>query len=241
MPIRAITIDFWSTLYVARTDGYSTRRRQRILRQYLRAHGFRVPMHRIHEAIMASRRRAEAIWFDEQRTATARERLSWILSDLGVELPQPVLDQLICDLEEALLREKIVLIDGAREAVQALAERWPLGLISDTGMTPGRILRRFMARDGILHLFQHCTFSDETGRAKPHPEQFLRTLERLGCRPEEAVHVGDLTATDIVGARQVGMKAVQFVGETDGEDTSLADAVVSSYHELLTVLEQLDR
>ncbi len=236
MPLRAITFDFWGTLYVAHPDGLSREARTEILHRHLTEHGYRIPLQRLRAVLEDSFQRAHRVWLEEVRTADALERVGWMLADLGVTLPAPAREALARELEEALLDQSVTPIPGAVETVQALARRYRLGLISDTGMSPGRVLRRFLARDGLLDLFACCTFSDETGRAKPHERQFLDTLERLGARPEEAAHIGDLTVTDVTGARRVGMKAVLFTGVTQGQDPSLADAVIESYHELPSIL-----
>ncbi len=239
MALQAVTFDFWGTLYQARFDGTSREPRTDILQRYLTRQGYEIPRERLRVALDESFQRAGDIWLGEQRTADAPERVGWILKALGVTLPRDVLAAMTKELEEASLADKITLVPGAAETLHELANHYTLGLISDTGMTPGRVLRQLMARDGILDLFRHCTFSDETGRAKPHPRQFLDTLNELGVSPVEAVHVGDLTATDIVGARNVGMRAVLFTGVTQGQDASLADAVIASFDELPAVLHRL--
>lgn len=241
MALRAVTFDFWGTLYQARFDGTSREPRTEILQRYLARQGYEISRERLRAALDESFERANEIWLSEQRTADAPERVGWILKALGVTLSRDAVIMMTKELEEASLAEKITLVPGAAETLRELAHHYTLGLISDTGMTPGRVLRQLMARDGILDLFRHCTFSDETGRAKPHPHQFLDTLGQLGVSPEEAAHVGDLTVTDIVGARNVGMRAVLFTGVTQGQDPSQADAVIASFDELPTVLDQLSQ
>ncbi len=239
MALQAVTFDFWGTLYQARFDGTSREPRTDILCRYLTQSGYTIPRERVRAALDDSFQRAGEIWLGMQRTADAPERVGWILEMLGVSLPQAALDAMTRELEESLADEALTLVPAAAETLRELAGRYHLGLISDTGMTPGRVLRQFLARDGILDLFEFCAFSDETGRAKPHPRQFLDTLERLGVWPEEAAHVGDLVVTDIVGARSVGMKAVLFTGVTQGQDPSLADAVIASFDELPAALHRL--
>jgi putative hydrolase of the HAD superfamily len=46
------------------------------------------------------------------------------------------------------------------------------------------------------------------GKTKPHEAIFLRMLELLDVRPEEAAMVGDTLEDDVEGARRVGMRAV---------------------------------
>jgi putative hydrolase of the HAD superfamily len=47
--------------------------------------------------------------------------------------------------------------------------------------------------------------SAEAGAPKPDPAVFLCALERLGIRPERALHVGD-SEPDQAGARAAGMR-----------------------------------
>jgi putative hydrolase of the HAD superfamily len=50
--------------------------------------------------------------------------------------------------------------------------------------------------------------SEECGVAKPDPAIFRSALERLGVAAHEAVMVGDSWANDIVGAANIGMRAI---------------------------------
>lgn len=63
---------------------------------------------------------------------------------------------------------------------------------------------------GLLKYFADgCRLSAaDVGFLKPHPMIFETVLQCLGVEAEEAVFVGDNLAADIVGAQQVGMKAV---------------------------------
>jgi len=59
-----------------------------------------------------------------------------------------------------------------------------------------------------LRFFSVTVFSDENGYNKPHGSMFEKALSGPDVEPSEAVHVGDTFATDIVGAKAAGMKAV---------------------------------
>jgi putative hydrolase of the HAD superfamily len=52
--------------------------------------------------------------------------------------------------------------------------------------------------------------STVVGIEKPDPGIFKLALRRIGCPPENVVHVGDMLSTDIAGARGVGIEAVHF-------------------------------
>ena len=170
------------------------------------------------------------------------EWLREMMAFVQVDLPKAALAGLWRPVEEVLLHDEgPVLIPGVLEVLPRLAERYPLGLISDVGLTPGRVLREFLRRDGLLPLFRVLTFSDEAGRTKPVPEVFLRTLAALDARPEQAAHIGDLPETDLAGARSVGMHAVLFLGASNREDgLAMADAAFDDYDELEALLAGLD-
>ena len=80
--------------------------------------------------------------------------------------------------------------------MRALAARGvALGIISNTGRTPGTVLRRFLEGHDLLRYFRAVTYSDEIGRRKPDGEIFRRTLAQLGPElgavPAEIAHIGD--------------------------------------------------
>lgn len=56
--------------------------------------------------------------------------------------------------------------------------------------------------------FEVLGVSHLEGVEKPNPEIFHRVLARLGARPEEALHVGDLPDLDRAGAHAAGCAAV---------------------------------
>ena len=93
-----------------------------------------------------------------------------------------------------------------------------IGLISNTGMTPGFTFRSYMEERGMLDFFQTLTFSDEVKLAKPGSEIFKITLKALGATPEQTIHVGDHVTNDVVGAKRCGMKTVWISGFYERED-----------------------
>ena len=75
--------------------------------------------------------------------------------------------------------------------------------------------------------------------SKPHTRIFQITLDRLGAQPHEAVHVGDLTHSDIAGAKAIGMYAVRMAANYDDANRSVEpDAIVGSYAEFEEWLEK---
>ena len=119
--------------------------------------------------------------------------------------------------------------------------------MSNTGRTPGWVLREVLTRYGLTERFDVLVFSDEHGACKPLPSIFETLLRGLGAAPAEAVFVGDNAYADVWGAQQAGMRAVLFDPPSRGHaigpvnDTVgpvQPDATIRSLSELLPLLEE---
>ena len=237
--LHAVTFDFWQTLY---QGTFAQEERLRLLEETLARHSQSRPYADLKAAYRHTLSIWERFWREEHRSITSERWLHEILLALDADLPEDVLTDLCRSIEEILLHsDGPRLVPGVAETLPRLSRRYRLGIISDTGLTPGRVLRKLLHRDGLLLHFHALTFSDETGTTKPLPEQFLRTLDALKARPEQSAHIGDLPETDLVGARAVGMKAVLFLGESRRQDgRTMADATFEKYDELENLLEKLE-
>jgi putative hydrolase of the HAD superfamily len=235
--LRAVTLDYWGTLY---QGDFVRPYRLALLGELLAQTGQRRTPDELQAAYAHCWDVFDLLWKQQHRSMTIAHWLSEFLSFLQVELPPDLQAGLYPPLQEALLERPPHLVPGVAEVIPRLAARYRLGVISDVGLTPGRVLRELLRRDGLADCFRAMTFSDEVGATKPLPEVFLHTLATLEVRPEEAAHVGDLPETDLAGARGVGMKAVLFLGMSHREDgREMADGVFSSYGELEEVLARL--
>ena len=116
-----------------------------------------------------------------------------------------------------------------------------VGLISD-GLHD--VQRRKLNALGLGPVFDAVVFSDEWGREnwKPSTRPFLEILQRLGVTADSAVYVADNPLKDFLGARQVGMHAIQILREggeyaraTAPTPQHAADRVIHD----LSVLERL--
>jgi putative hydrolase of the HAD superfamily len=234
--LQAVTFDFWGTLY---QNAYAREDRLRLLGGALERHG----QPRSLEDLVAAYEHAlsvwDRVWQQERRSIPIERWLDELLVHLDAGLPEEAERAVGRAMEAVYLRgDQPRPVPGVTDVLPRIAERFRLGLISDTGFTPGRVLREVMRRDGLLGYFDALTFSDELGRAKPQPEPFLHTLRLLDARPEAAVHIGDLPETDLRGARGVGMRVILFLGVSHRDDgRALADAVFEDYDQLEQLLE----
>jgi putative hydrolase of the HAD superfamily len=237
--LKAITFDFWNTLYQAAPYAFALRRQ--FLYEVFAKNHVDVDVEQVDTAEDVARTEWNRTWREEYRTPSAAEWVRWMLDELLITLPPDDFNALADYFDRSLLEADPgpALIDGAAETVQRLAQRYKLGVISDSGLSTGKTLRHFLKRDGLLDCFACTTFSDEVGASKPHARIFQITLDRLGVQPREAVHLGDLTHSDIAGAKAIGMQAVRLAANYDDANRSVEpDAVVNSYAEFEEWLEK---
>lgn len=94
---------------------------------------------------------------------------------------------------------------GAAEGLAALRARGlAVACISNSNGTVEALLRDV----GLGEALDFVVDSGVVGVEKPDPAIFRLALERAGVKASEAMHVGDLYAVDVVGARRAGLEPV---------------------------------
>ena len=94
-------------------------------------------------------------------------------------------------------------LPGAREAVEALSQKYKLYLASNgtSKVQAGRL-----ESANISQFFQEIFISQDIGVNKPDPEYFRRCFARIpGFDPKKAMIVGDSLTSDILGGIQAGI------------------------------------
>ena len=140
MAVHALTIDFWNTMVVARTNG---RRRQSQRLDYLlgvvQSRRPEATEETVRQAYRAAANRWDTAWKQHHAMPTASEllRTIWDLLDLDVEDAQH--REAVCVVEEGVLFGPPVFAEGLEEALAWAAARYRLGIISDTMFSPGRV------------------------------------------------------------------------------------------------------
>ncbi|MDP3274990.1 MAG: HAD-IA family hydrolase [Deltaproteobacteria bacterium] len=93
--------------------------------------------------------------------------------------------------------------EGLRESLCALrAAKVPVCIVSNS---EGKLSPLFEAL-ALSECFDAVIDSALVGVEKPDPAIFALALERFGVRKENALHLGDTVATDIVGAQRAGIR-----------------------------------
>jgi predicted kinase/FMN phosphatase YigB (HAD superfamily) len=234
---RAITFDCWNTLLVEEDWPRAHAMRVSALHDIAAEAGIDVPREAAGRAFDTAWARHQDLWC-EGVASGSREIAAWGLDALGVATSEQTFEHLVRLFEEASHTSHVKALDGARELLGVLvAADVPCGLVCDTGLTPGRQVRRLLDRAGLLEALTTQVFSDEIGVPKPAALTFTAALEPLGVAPEQALHVGDLRRTDVAGARAIGMHSVRIRDRYDDTGPEAeADYVVTSHTELRKAL-----
>jgi HAD superfamily hydrolase (TIGR01509 family) len=127
--------------------------------------------------------------------------------------------------------ERLPLIDGAVEAVERIAARWPLGLASSSNR---ELIDRALEASGLARHFRATVSSEEVARGKPAPDVYLEAARRLGIEPTECAAIED-SANGIRSAHAAGMRVVAIPNPTfppPDDVLALATPVLRSIREL---------
>lgn len=152
-----------------------------------------------------------------------REGFRRMLEDIG--RPDNALATRLGDVYYETRYSLEALFDDVRPALEALATRFTLGIISNGNTYPRQL--------GLEELITFSVYSEHHGGIeKPDPRIFRIALEEAGCGPHQMVHVGDDLVGDVAGAQSAGIRAVWLNRdgqrrpasvEPDWEITSLAE------------------
>ncbi len=88
--------------------------------------------------------------------------------------------------------------------LEILSKKYKLGVIANQSLGTKERLDNW----NIGKYFDVVVSSAEAGCAKPDLKIFNLALEQAGCKPNDAVMIGDRLDNDIVPAKQIGMKTV---------------------------------
>jgi HAD superfamily hydrolase (TIGR01509 family) len=193
---------------------------------------------------------SEHVW-DAAREALARERggrwperaqqdmmgmssLEWsryMHDRVGLREPPEEISSEVVRRLESIYREELPLIDGAPEAVAALAKRWPLAIASSSNRP---IIDLVLELSGLGRHVAATVSSEEVPRGKPAPDVYLEAARRLGADPARTAAIED-SHTGILSAKASGMRVVAIPNARyppDEQALAAAETVLPSICEL---------
>lgn len=224
--IAAVTFDLWDTLVQEYPGGSDKVAKARIegIRRVLGGFGLEHSRDELTKAYAKTGDFLDLTW-SKKRDMSVRDQVLFLLSSVDDKLAGKLktseieaVEKVYCD---GIFEMPPRLLPGAKDSLKSAKSRgYKVGLISNTGRTPGTTLRVLMEQMGILQYFDATTFSNEIMVRKPAETAFKVTLEKLRVQPKVSVHIGDDPDKDVAGAKQVGMRAIQVV--RDGARKSLS-------------------
>lgn len=246
-PLNAITFDLWQTLILDTPEMGRPRAQVRLggVREALRGAGFDFPFEKLADASRACYRICDEVrtaegdvTFDEQIDIFLREVQPGIVDLIGPEA-RALVSRSYAD---SYFAHPPKIDDHAHRVLATLSDMGVrVGLICNTGATPGVTQRIFLGQAGLAQYFNTLVFSDEERLSKPAARIFHLTLERMGVRPEETVHIGDHPLNDVVGAKRAGLRAIWLRRDGKEEPTVPPDARIDALGDVLEAFERLGR
>jgi HAD superfamily hydrolase (TIGR01509 family) len=150
---------------------------------------------------------------------------------IGLPEPPDEINREVVERLGQIYRRRLPALPGAREAVERLAARWPLGLASSSNR---ELIDLTLDLLGVHQLFAATVSSEEVARGKPAPDVYLEAARRLHVDPHDAAAVED-SANGILAAKAAGMRVVAIPNShfPPGEDAlAQADVVLAGLDEL---------
>jgi HAD superfamily hydrolase (TIGR01509 family) len=142
-----------------------------------------------------------------QREMMGMSSVEWsryMHDEIGLPEPPEEISAEVVRRLEALYRDELPAMPGAREAVERLAARWPLGLASSSNR---ELIELALELLGVADLFQAIVSSEEVARGKPAPDVYEEAARRLGVKATQAAAVED-SHNGIRAAKAAGMRVI---------------------------------
>ena len=136
---------------------------------------------------------------------------------------------------EYLITEDIE-IEGVEETLEALASEYRMGIVTTSKPADFALIHESRS---ILDYMEFCLTREDYERAKPHPEPYLKGLQRFGAAAAETVAIED-SARGLKSALAAGIDCIVVANEfTATHDLSQATAKVTSFRELPSAIKGL--
>ncbi|NIN01894.1 MAG: HAD-IA family hydrolase [candidate division Zixibacteria bacterium] len=233
-----VTFDLWNTLLNHKPEDYQKYGRMRVekLRAVLKQDDREIESARLLDAYHKGFEKCKETW-ERNLDLSTEDQLQTVFDFVEDErlkgIPQNLMSHLVEAYVSPILEDPPDPIWGAHEILRQLKKKgYKVGLVCNTGTTPGSTIRVLLGRLEMINYFDVTTFSDQLGIRKPDPRIFLHTLARLRSRPQSSAHVGDLIHVDVWGARNVGMVSVHFNPDLIPCDDIIPDFAIRRLEEL---------
>ncbi|HEX2971828.1 MAG TPA: HAD family hydrolase [Tepidisphaeraceae bacterium] len=206
---------------------------------FLEDRGHKLPPFRRYFRTQYSAVRWSYLWSKiRRREFNSFDLLGKICRRMNIELDDATLRELAWLWYSPITAYTSVAADVIPTLTQFRDRGYKLAIVSNT-FIPGFVLDKHLSLHNLLEFFPTRIYSSEIGYRKPHPRIFEMALQAVGVSPADAIFVGDLVKTDIVGARRAGIPAILRQPFATSTQHRLADFVIrriSDLHQILPAL-----
>lgn len=234
-PIRAVTFDLDDTLYnnapcIQQAEIWFAELLTR--RYHLPEQCLEVSFWKMHKA--GTQERMPELGNDV--TVLRAQALVDTFAFLGCPLKGGLEEGLALTAEFIACRSQVSVPESTFEFLAAVRKLVPVAALSN-----GNIDLHTAGLDGIF-AFDLRPSLQPGHRAKPYPDLYLQAAARFGIRPQELLHVGDESQTDVQGAKNAGVQCAWLKGGIAGlsspvlQADRLPEIELQQLSELLSVL-----
>lgn len=171
---------------------------------------------------------------DATRAMMGMSSLEWsryVSEELGVGEPPAMISDQVAGRVARLYAERLPLVPGAREAVQRLGERWPLGLASSSNRG---LIDLVLELADLSAWFEVTLSSEEVARGKPAPDVYLEVARGLSVPADRCAAIED-SRNGILSASAAEMRVIAIPNRQfpPGEEAlASADRTLDSVEDL---------
>ena len=128
-----------------------------------------------------------------------------------------------------------ILKEETIEVLEQLKGKYKMAVLSNGG---SYIQHNKIKHVDIEKYFDEIIVSGDVGIHKPDPGLFEYTLDKLGVKAEETLMIGDVFATDILGAHRAGIKTVWLAEDEEKPAYAYKGYRIRNLKEVLPILER---
>jgi putative hydrolase of the HAD superfamily len=226
--IKAVTFDLWETLLFERDGSNVERRAIRCgnLTETLNTFGLSVSTKQVEVALDRTISSLVKVW-DKNKDMSHTDQIRLFIRYISkgrLTAKEEWVNEISRAYVSPTFKVRPYLNPDAYEILEWLISRGDtVGIICNTGMTPGTELRRLLSDMGVAEYFRAMVFSNEVGFRKPDRRIFSLAAKALSAEPKGIVHIGDNLKSDVWGAKNAGFKAIYLSGNVGRDRIAESD------------------
>lgn len=160
---------------------------------------------------------------------------AYLIDVIGVPGRPADVAAMVIDAMVARYRKNLPLLPGAIEAVERLANHWPLGLASSS---PRQLIATVLDSADLASRFQVTVSTEEVTAGKPSPAVYNDVVRRLAADASRVVAIED-SSNGLRSASAAGVRVIAIPNRTyppQPDALALASTVVASLDDLTQAL-----